>query len=78
MRLPAALGVFVLPPSEETLLKRLRARGREDEIAIERRFAEAQKEILFAKSSGVYDAFLVNDDLEIAIDQLCDLVRGRR
>jgi hypothetical protein len=33
---------------------------------------------LFAKSSGVYDAFLVNDDLEIAIDQLCDLVRGRR
>jgi guanylate kinase len=78
MRLPAALGVFVLPPSEETLLKRLRARGREDEIAIERRFAEAQKEISFAKSSGVYDAFLVNDDLEIAIDQLCDLVRGRR
>ena len=78
LRMPGAFGVFVLPPSEETLLKRLRARGREDEAAIMRRFAEAQKEIAFAKSSGVYDAFIVNDDLEIAIDQLCDLVRSRR
>ncbi len=78
LRMPRAFGVFVLPPSEETLLKRLRARGREDEAAIMRRFAEAQKEIAFAKSSGVYDAFIVNDDLEIAIDQLCDLVRSRR
>lgn len=77
-RMPSALSVFVLPPSEETLLKRLRARGREDETAITRRFAEAQTEINFAKSSGVYDAFIVNDDLEIAIDQLCDLVRKRR
>jgi guanylate kinase len=77
-RMPSAFGVFVLPPSEETLLRRLRARGREDEAAILRRFAEAQKEIAFAKSSGVYDAFIVNDDLEIAIDQLCDLVRSRR
>jgi guanylate kinase len=77
-RMPSAFGVFVLPPSEGTLLRRLHARGREDESAIQRRFAEAQKEIAFAKSSAVYDAFIVNDDLEIAIDQLCDLVRARR
>jgi len=25
----------------------------------------------------VYDAFVVNDDLELAIDQVCDLVRAR-
>ncbi len=76
--MPSAFSVFVLPPDEETLLKRLRARGREDESAIGRRFAEAKKEIDFAKTSGVYDAFVVNDDLEIAIDEVSDLVRLRR
>jgi guanylate kinase len=77
-RMPEAFAVFVLPPDEETLLLRLRARGREDAAAIDRRFAEAKTEIGFARTSGVYDAFLVNDDLEIAIDELCDLVRARR
>lgn len=77
-RMPRAFTVFVMPPSEDTLLKRLHARGREDEAAIQRRFAEAKTEIDFARTSGVYDAFVVNDDLEIAIDQLCDLVRARR
>jgi guanylate kinase len=76
-RMPGAFTVFVLPPDEATLLKRLHARGREDEAAIERRFAEAKTEIDFARTSGVYDAFVVNDDLELAIDQLCDLVRAR-
>ena len=77
-RMPEAFAVFVLPPDEETLLLRLRARGREDAAAIDRRFAEAKTEIGFARTSGVYDAFLVNADLEIAIDELCDLVRARR
>ena len=52
------------------------ARG--EALMNEGRFAEAQVEIEFAKNSGVYDAFIVNDDLEIAIDQVCDLVRARR
>jgi guanylate kinase len=77
-RMPSAFTVFVLPPGEDTLLKRLHARGREDEAAIQRRFAEAKTEIDFAKTSGVYDAFVVNDDLELAIDQVCDMVRARR
>ncbi len=78
LRMPQAFAVFILPPNEEALLKRLRARGREEEAAIERRFLEAKKEIDFARSSGVYDAFVVNDDLEVAIDQLTDLVRVRQ
>lgn len=76
--MPSAFAIFILPPDEETLLKRLHARGREDEASIERRFAQAKTEIDFAQSSTVYDAFVVNDDLEVAIDQICDLVRARR
>jgi guanylate kinase len=75
--MPEAFSVFVLPPSDEELLRRLRSRGRDDEEAIARRFAEARKEIDFARSSGVYDAFVVNDDLDRSIATIEGLVRSR-
>ena len=59
---PRAMGVFILPPSEEDLLKRLRERGRDDEATILRRFTEAQQEIRTAEASGVYDLMVVNED----------------
>lgn len=75
--MPQAFSVFVLPPSDEELLRRLRSRGRDDEEAIARRFAEARREIDFARSSGVYDAFVVNDDLARSIATIEGLVRSR-
>jgi guanylate kinase len=63
---PHALCVFILPPDEETLLQRLRARKREDESTIQRRFGEARREMEIARSCGVYDVFLVNRDLHDA------------
>jgi len=77
-KMPDAFCIFILPPSEVELLRRLQERGREDLQAIARRFAEAQKEMEFAKSSGVYDAFVVNDDLFKAIDDVAALVNHRR
>ncbi len=71
-------GVFVLPPSEEELLRRLRDRQREDEQTIQKRFREATREIEEAKAGGVYDAFVVNDDLERAVAETVGLVRLRR
>ena len=59
---PQAMGVFVLPPSEADLLARLRARGRDSEAVIERRFAAAKTEIAQAKFCGVYDLMVVNND----------------
>lgn len=66
-RMPAALGIFILPPSREELLRRLRDRKREDEATIQRRFREAEREIDEAQAGGIYDAFVVNDDLEKAV-----------
>jgi guanylate kinase len=74
---PDAFALFVLPPDEEELLRRLRHRGREDEEAIQRRFSEAKREIGFARSSGVYDHFVINDDLFRAIEEVARLVRER-
>jgi guanylate kinase len=75
--LPSALMVFVLPPSDAELLRRLHDRGRDDEDAIRRRFAEAQREIAIAKGSRTYDEFIVNDDLEAATERIARLVAGR-
>jgi len=77
-RMPEAFGVFILPPSEESLLERLRARKREPEDVIQRRFAEAQHEIAAARSSGAYDLFITNDDLDRAIDEAVGAVESKR
>lgn len=69
-----AFGVFILPPSEEVLLGRLRARKREDETVIQRRFAEARREIAQAHAGNIYDRFIVNDVLERAIDEAVSAV----
>ena len=44
-RCPDAVMIFIAPPSMETLKKRLVGRGTETEEAVERRFAEAVKEL---------------------------------
>jgi len=76
--MPDAFAIFILPPSEDELLRRLRARARDDEEAIARRFAEAKQEIAFARTSGCYDAFVVNDSLDEAIEKTRELIERRR
>lgn len=77
-RMPEAFGVFILPPSEEELLTRLRNRKREPEDVMQRRFAEAKREIAEARACGAYDAFIVNDDLDRAIAEAVSLVDRER
>lgn len=77
-KMPDAFMLFVLPPSDQELLNRLRRRGRDSEEAMQRRFAAAKAEIATARSSGAYDHFIVNDDLAEAVRQACDLVQQRR
>ena len=77
-KLPDAVGIFVKPPCEDSLLERLRHRSRESEDAIQRRFSEAKKEIARADESGAYDHFVVNDNLESAVQEAIALVRRHR
>ena len=77
-QLPDAFCMFVLPPSEEVLLQRLRSRGRDSEETIQRRFAEAKQEMDTARRCGVYDVFLVNSDLSATIQQAIASVEAAR
>lgn len=75
-QMPQAYGLFVMPPSEEALLERLRARKREDESIIQRRFAEAKHEIATAQACDVYDIFVTNDVLQTAIAESTAYANG--
>ncbi len=72
--MPDAYMIFIMPPSEEELLGRLKRRKRESEDQIARRFAKAQWEIQRARTPGLYDAFVVNDDLNKAQQQAVEAV----
>ena len=76
-QIPDALAVFIEPPSVQDLLDRLRGRRREDEAAIQRRFAKARDEIAHAKNGNVYDYFIVNDNLAKATQKVVEIVRQK-
>ncbi len=67
--MPDCFALFIEPPTEEALLQRLRRRQREDEQTILGRFARAKHEIARARECDVYDRFIVNDKLELAVDE---------
>ena len=50
----------------EVLEQRLRGRATDKEDAILQRLAQAKNELEFAKTPGVHDQIIVNDDLEKA------------
>jgi len=77
-KMPDAYGLFILPPSEEELLRRLKNRKRESDELIAKRFAEAQHEIREAKSCDVYDTFIINEELDAAIQEAIMYVKTAR
>jgi len=58
--------LFLQPPSMEVLEQRLRGRATDKEEAILQRLSQAKNELEFAKTPGVHDQIIVNDDLEKA------------
>ncbi|KAF3905739.1 hypothetical protein AA313_de0202283 [Arthrobotrys entomopaga] len=64
--------IFVQPPSVEELRRRLEGRNTESPEDLQRRLAQAEKELEFAKTPGVHDKIIVNDELERAFQELED------
>ena len=72
---PGAVSIFIVPPSIEALRERLSGRGQDDEAIIERRMAEARKELSHYPE---YDYLMVNDRFEEALEDLGAIVRSER
>jgi guanylate kinase len=71
---PDAVLIFVNTPSFEILEQRLRARGSgEDEATIQRRLANARREL---EQAHRYPIHLINDNLDRAVDELVAILRA--
>lgn len=74
-KIPAAVTVFILPPSRKELEKRLRARSQDSEAVIERRLREAAAEI---RNYSAYDYVLVNAEVNASVERLAAIVEATR
>lgn len=74
-RMPGAVLIFLAPPSEEELARRLRERGTEAGPALERRLAEARRELAQATW---FDHIVMNDELEAAVSRVLAIIDAAR
>ena len=64
---PEGVYIFILPPSLDELRNRIVGRGTEEEEVINKRMAQAAKELPFA---GEYDYLVENDTVENAVAKI--------
>jgi guanylate kinase len=67
--------IFVMPPSFETLERRLRGRSKDSEPAIQRRLKVARDEVA---SFTDYDYLVINDEVVPAVERLRSIVLAER
>lgn len=72
--IPDVCSIFILPPSLESLGKRLRERAQDDASTIERRMRQARGEISHVAEA---DFVVVNDDFATALEDIRAIVRSR-
>lgn len=74
-RYPDSITIFILPPSFDTLKKRLESRGSDSQEAIARRLAIAEKEMA---QKDLYRHVIVNDQLSASVDELISIINRYR
>lgn len=72
---PDCVSIFILPPSYDALRVRLHTRNTDDPEEIARRLGNARGEVA---QIGKYQYALVNDDLQMAYEQLYHIVAAEK
>jgi guanylate kinase len=70
---PDTIAIFVLPPTFEEWMKRLKNRGEMSQAEFKRRLASAIAEFDFAIESNLF-TFIVNDDINKAVERINNIV----
>lgn len=70
---PDCTSIFIMPPSQEELEKRLRGRGTESEEVILERLNAAKTEITY---SDKYNFVVVNDDVSKAAEEIMKIIHN--
>ena len=74
-RHPDCVGIFIMPPSRESLAERLKGRAQDSEEIIARRMRDAVAEM---SHYAEFDYLVINDDFDVALGDLRSIVRSRR
>jgi len=72
---PDCCQIFIIPPSLETLRKRLTGRRQDSESVIQRRMQDAQAEISHWQE---FDQLVVNDVFDTALEELQTIISDHR
>ena len=73
-RISSCVMIFLIPPSKEVLLKRLKNRGTDSDKEIKNRFNQA---VLDLEESTKFDHVLVNDKLESVVEDIVFCIEGK-
>lgn len=68
---PDAVSIFIIPPSLHELRQRLENRGSDSTESVEKRIAEAEKEIFKAQN---YKYVVVNDNIEACAENISKII----
>jgi guanylate kinase len=68
---PDSVLIFIVPPSAEVLVERLKARGTEDRKSLIRRFKSAKDEL---KAIDLYEYVIVNDEIDSAVAAVSSII----
>ena len=71
---PNSLQVFVLPPSADVLVERLKRRNTENPELLRKRLTHASEELA---AVAEYDYAVVNEDLDTAVEQVSAILDGK-
>ena len=73
LRHPGCVGIFILPPSRESLAERLTGRAQDSDEVIARRMRDAVAEM---SHWAEFDYLVINDDFETALADLRSIIRS--
>ena len=73
-QIPETVSVFILPPSRDELRRRLTGRGTDDPAVIERRMADADREMAHFRDA---EYLVINDDFDQALFDLECIVHNQ-
>jgi guanylate kinase len=72
--MPECTTIFILPPSHDELVRRLRSRGTDSDEVIERRLRDALSDM---SHWDEFDYVVINDDLDTAVADLEAILAGK-
>jgi len=69
--MPNSISIFILPPSKEALLERLKNRAQDDELTINKRMSDSENQM---RHFNEFDYLIINNDFNEALSDLESII----